>query len=163
MPISTLHLGIFYMPQIYDMGPTPLLPLWRKACWGIFRPKNGTASAGFEPANLSTKGQHATSRPPKPILLCVCQINLGRYRIFTKIQKMLLKWIPPRSNFHIRPIFDVTVLSDFALFQCISFHYRLMQLKNSNGVNNLCLCGFNSELFQWGLEGGGLAGIAQSI
>ena len=26
------HLGIFYMPQIYDMGPTTLLPLRRKAC-----------------------------------------------------------------------------------------------------------------------------------
>jgi len=34
----------------------------------IFSPlKNPTASAGFEPANLGTKGQHATSRPPKPI------------------------------------------------------------------------------------------------
>jgi hypothetical protein len=31
------HLGIFYMPQIYDMGPT--------------------ASAGFEPANVGTGGQ----------------------------------------------------------------------------------------------------------
>ena len=28
--------------------------------------KNPTASAGFEPANLGTKGQHATSRPLKP-------------------------------------------------------------------------------------------------
>ena len=27
--------------------------------------KNPTASAGFEPANLGTKGQHATSRLPK--------------------------------------------------------------------------------------------------
>ena len=26
------HLGIFYMPQIYDMGPTVLLPLRRMAC-----------------------------------------------------------------------------------------------------------------------------------
>ena len=26
----------------------------------IFRPKNPAASAGFEPANLGTKGQHAT-------------------------------------------------------------------------------------------------------
>jgi len=25
-------LGIFYVPQIYDMGPTALLPLRRKAC-----------------------------------------------------------------------------------------------------------------------------------
>ena len=24
------HLGIFYMLQIYDMGPTALLPLWRR-------------------------------------------------------------------------------------------------------------------------------------
>jgi len=29
------------------MGPTALLPLRRKACWGFFRPKNPTASAGF--------------------------------------------------------------------------------------------------------------------
>ena len=45
------------MPQIYDMGPTALLPL----------PKNPTASAGFEPTNLGSKGQHATPRPPKPL------------------------------------------------------------------------------------------------
>ena len=55
------------MPQIYDMGPTALLPLRRKECWGFFRPKNPTTSVGFEPANLGTKGQHATSRPPKPL------------------------------------------------------------------------------------------------
>jgi hypothetical protein len=67
MLTSTLHLGIFYMPYSYDMGPTALLPLRRKACWGFFCPKNPTASAGCEPANLSTKGQHATSRPPKSL------------------------------------------------------------------------------------------------
>jgi len=33
-----------------------------------FRPKNPTASAGYEPANLGTKGQHATSRPLKPLV-----------------------------------------------------------------------------------------------
>ena len=55
------------MPHIYDMGPTALLPLRQKACWGFFRPKNPTASAGFEPSNLGTKGQHATPRPPKPL------------------------------------------------------------------------------------------------
>jgi hypothetical protein len=49
------------------MGQTALLPLRRKACRGFFCPKNPTASAGFEPANLGTKGQHATSRPPKPL------------------------------------------------------------------------------------------------
>jgi len=30
------HLGIFHMPQIYDMGTTALLPLRRKACWGFW-------------------------------------------------------------------------------------------------------------------------------
>ena len=55
------------MPQIYDMGPTALLPLRRKACGGFFRPRNPTASAGFEHANLGTKGQHGTPRPPKPL------------------------------------------------------------------------------------------------
>jgi hypothetical protein len=35
----------------------------------IFLPKNPKASAGFELAYLGTKGQHATSRPPKPLYL----------------------------------------------------------------------------------------------
>ena len=30
--------------------------------------KNPTVSAGFEPANLGTKCQHANSRPPKPLI-----------------------------------------------------------------------------------------------
>jgi len=33
----------------------------------IFCPKNPTALAWCEPTNLGTKGQHATSRPPKPL------------------------------------------------------------------------------------------------
>jgi hypothetical protein len=56
------YLGIFYMPQIYDMGPTSLLPLRRKECWWFFRPKIPKASAGFEPASLGTRGQHANHR-----------------------------------------------------------------------------------------------------
>ena len=34
----------------------------------IFSPKNPTSSAGFEPANLGTKGQHAT---PSTEVKCV--------------------------------------------------------------------------------------------
>jgi hypothetical protein len=33
----------------------------------FFALKNPTASAGFEPANLGSKGQHDSSRPPKPL------------------------------------------------------------------------------------------------
>ena len=45
--------GFFYT------GPTALLPLRRKACWGFFRLKNPTPSVGFEPANSGTRDQHA--------------------------------------------------------------------------------------------------------
>jgi hypothetical protein len=45
------------MPQICDMTQTALLPLRRKACCGFFRPKNPTASAGFEPVILGTRDQ----------------------------------------------------------------------------------------------------------
>ena len=34
----------------------------------FFALKNPTASVGFEPANLGTKGQHATSRPTKLLI-----------------------------------------------------------------------------------------------
>ena len=37
----------------------------------FFALKNPTASAGFDPANLGTKGQHATSRPPKPLQVTI--------------------------------------------------------------------------------------------
>ena len=39
----------------------------------FFALKNPTASAGFEPANLGTKGQHATTRPPKPFLYSIVE------------------------------------------------------------------------------------------
>ena len=42
------------------------LPSEGRRAEGFFALKNPTASAGFEPANLGTKCQHATSRPPKP-------------------------------------------------------------------------------------------------
>ena len=59
--------GLFYMPQICDMGQTALFTFRRKAWWGFFRPeKHDGFGRRFEPANLGTKGQHATSRPPKP-------------------------------------------------------------------------------------------------
>ena len=54
-------LGIFYMPQICNMGL--YFPSEGRRAEAL---KNPTASAGFEPVNLGTKGQHATSRPPKP-------------------------------------------------------------------------------------------------
>ena len=52
-----LHLGIFYMPQICDMGPTALLPLWRKADWGFFHPeKSWRLRPGLNPRTWVLKG-----------------------------------------------------------------------------------------------------------
>jgi len=46
--------------------------------WIFFALKNPTASAGFEPANLGTKGQHATSRPLKPFNISNVLNNLKK-------------------------------------------------------------------------------------
>jgi hypothetical protein len=59
-------LGIFYMPQIYDTGRRLYFPSEGSGAEDFFALKNLTASAGFEPAYLGTKGQHATPRPRKP-------------------------------------------------------------------------------------------------
>jgi hypothetical protein len=42
-------------------------PSERRRAEDFFALKNPTASAGVEPTNLGTKGQHATPRPPKPL------------------------------------------------------------------------------------------------
>ena len=49
----------------------------------FFALKNPTASVGFEPANVGTKGQHATSRPPKPPAVAVTVSPLFRKPCFT--------------------------------------------------------------------------------
>ena len=96
------------MPQNYDMGPTTLLPLRRKACWGYFRPKNPTAWAGIEPANLGTKGQHATPRPPKPNLIHISYLYFI-YNIYTTITVILAKHcvkLPDDGSQVIRNMFE---------------------------------------------------------
>jgi hypothetical protein len=40
MPIATLHLGIFYMPKICDMGPTVLRHLEERRAEKFFALKN---------------------------------------------------------------------------------------------------------------------------
>jgi hypothetical protein len=46
-----------------------------KRAEGFFALKNPTVSAGFERANLATKGHQATSRPPKPIGKPLLDVN----------------------------------------------------------------------------------------
>ena len=42
-------------------------PSERRRADDFFAPKNPTASVGFEPTTLGTKGQQATSTPPRPL------------------------------------------------------------------------------------------------
>jgi hypothetical protein len=46
-------------------------PAERRRAEDFFALRNPAASAGFEPANLGTKGQHATSRPPQPLAYAI--------------------------------------------------------------------------------------------
>ena len=76
------------------MGQTALLPLRKKASWGFFFVlKNPTASVGFEPANLGTKGQHATSRPPKPLLICICSHVLTKIICYNNSFVFFFLWL----------------------------------------------------------------------
>jgi hypothetical protein len=68
------------MPQIYDMG---------SRAEDFFALKNPTASAGFEPANLGTKGQHATPRPPKPKLKLYTSVNSSEPQKLSKFEAHL--------------------------------------------------------------------------
>jgi hypothetical protein len=59
--------GLFYMPLSTTWDRRLYFPSEGRRAEDFFRPKNPTASAGFEPANSGTKGQHTPSRPPQPL------------------------------------------------------------------------------------------------
>jgi hypothetical protein len=52
--------------------------------------KNTKPSAGFEPANLGTKGQHATSRPPKPCVYIYIYIYIYIYMTKYNTKRLFL-------------------------------------------------------------------------
>jgi hypothetical protein len=59
----------------------------------FFALKNPTASAGFEPANLDTREQHASSRPPKPLFRNVTiDIKEIRWTMWIGLTLILLTW-----------------------------------------------------------------------
>jgi hypothetical protein len=73
------------MQKIYNMGPPALLPSKGRRTGDFFALKNPTALARFEPANLGTRGQHATSRPPK--LLKETRVQLDKKHWYEHIPK----------------------------------------------------------------------------
>ena len=67
-----IHFGVLLHAADMRHGTKGFTYLLKEGVLRIFFAlKNPTASAGFEPENMGTKGQHATSRPPKPLSLTV--------------------------------------------------------------------------------------------
>ena len=60
-----VNLGIFYMPQIYDMGPTVLHPLRRKPYWRFLRPKILRLQPGLNPRTWVLKASTRTLEHPR--------------------------------------------------------------------------------------------------
>jgi hypothetical protein len=54
--------------------------------------ENPTASAEFEPANLGTKGEHPTSRPPKPLFFKRLHLAITTWLLLSRfIEKHTVK------------------------------------------------------------------------
>jgi hypothetical protein len=81
MPTSTVHLGIFYKPQICDMEPTALLPFRRKELRGFFRLR-----PGLNPRTWVPEASTLTRRPPQP--LTVCNYYNVSHSVFSPFMKM---------------------------------------------------------------------------
>jgi hypothetical protein len=57
--------------------------------------------------------------------------NLGWYMIATKIQKILLKCLPPHPRFHMRLMINFNVLR---IFKCCKFYHFLLQVHTTKEV-----------------------------
>ena len=91
----------------------------------IFSPlKIRRLSAGFEPANLGTKGQHATPRPPKP-LVCLWELKIFNPRNSTHEEKFVVS---------VQSEISTQLLEKFVI---VPFHAQLiLLLMNSNWSSN---------------------------
>ena len=95
------------MPQIYDML---YFPSEGRRAEDFFALKNPTASAGFETANLRTKGQHATPRPPKTLHYSTQKKNVketGSLRYLGKLTRegketLVQVWTAPEGSRRLR-------------------------------------------------------------
>ena len=99
------------------MGPTALLPLRRKACRGFFRPKNPTASEGFEPANLGTKGQHATPRPPKPIIMLISYYNTLKWVYRSQLSSLYGRTVVVTATIQITMVISSSMKNQFVIMR----------------------------------------------
>jgi len=132
--------GIFYMPQICDVGPMALLPFRRKACWGFFRPeKSWRLRPGLNPRTWVLEGSTLPldhrSHPERLLLVyyklwtCLCalchSVHLWWHKEMKEGNSFLLMWnslsyfvtlicqILPNSGLHTGSVYLLRVIIIF--------------------------------------------------
>jgi hypothetical protein len=85
--------GSFTCPKSTTWDKRLYLPSEGRRAEDFLALKNPTASAGFEPATLGSKGQHATSRPPKPLSVALGIQHAMRMRLISIGDLPTLKYI----------------------------------------------------------------------
>ena len=80
----------------------------RRRAEDFFRPQKSDSLTGFERANLGAKGQHATCRPPKPLIVILTVI--GNLTIHTErvVAFPLQQW--PRERAMLRHTYFILFL-----------------------------------------------------
>jgi hypothetical protein len=81
-------LSIFYMPQIYDMGQTALLPLRRNSCWGFLSPwKIRRLRPGLNPRTwvLKASTQPLDHRSQSTCYDAICKVYTGLFEMTVRV------------------------------------------------------------------------------
>jgi hypothetical protein len=126
------------------MGPTDLLPLRRKACWGFFRPKNLKASASLSPSMYKIKTEALTiisltksfQKKPGPLFSCHTTFSFRGIRVFCVTKARTLGTCRRHVLSQLRP--TLTKRPFWILFLLITFsiswhkNKRSVQYKSHN-------------------------------
>ena len=97
----------------------------------FFALKNPTDSAGFEPANLGTKDQHATSRPPKPLNFCTWSDDGSVATSSPPPQKMCLPKVLKKAAILYKMKLHYSIHKSCALVTILIWNLPSYFLKNS--------------------------------
>jgi hypothetical protein len=103
----------------------------------FFALKNPTVSAGFEPATLGSEGQHATSRPPKPLSCSLSYSAFNAHAPYCHLLPVLLdNIISNRVRFSKKKTKHEMCVSIFSIF---SLRYFSFQEEQGEILSQMCI------------------------